>query len=92
MPQHGLRDAYLDHLTQNPAEYEDALRLRPDGPLAVSYVRGSKASPTADRFDYVFVSPEIVVRSCRYDYEGAVACGSDHGSVRVDLRFRQYRP
>ena len=84
-PQHRLRDAYLDHLRANPHEYDEILRLRPGGPLAVSYVRGSKARPIEDRFDYIFVSPGVEVRSCVYEYDGAVATGSDHGSVCADL-------
>jgi endonuclease/exonuclease/phosphatase family metal-dependent hydrolase len=87
-PQHRLRDAFLDHLRTNPGEYEKILSERPDGPLAVSYVRGTKAKPVADRFDYIFVSPEIRVISCAYDYERAAATGSDHASVTVELGFQ----
>jgi endonuclease/exonuclease/phosphatase family metal-dependent hydrolase len=54
----------------------------------VSYVRGTKAKPVADRFDYIFVSPEIRVVGCTYDYERASEAGSDHASVRVELELR----
>lgn len=85
---HGLRDALLDHLRQHPAEYERITELRPGGPLAVSFVRGSTKKPVEDRMDYVFVSDEIGVISCSYDYEGARAAGSDHAIVTADLVAR----
>ncbi len=81
---HKLRDAFLDHLRQHPLEYEEILKQRPEGPLAVSYVRGS----TEDRFDYVFVSDEVSVKHCSYNYTEARAAGSDHGIVTADLVLR----
>ena len=84
---HGFRDALLDHLRERPDEYARVLAERPDGPLAVSYVRGRRDAPVADRFDYVFVSNDITVREVVYDYAAAVAAGSDHGSVRARLRI-----
>ncbi len=85
---HRLRDALLDHLRQDEAEYEEIRKRRPQGPLAVSYVRGSRENPIEDRFDYVFVSEEIEVAGCSYDYQGATAAGSDHGIVTAELRLR----
>lgn len=85
---HRLRDALLDHLRQHPAEYEKIRELRPRGPLAVSYVRGSTKRPVEDRMDYVFISDEIGVISCSYDYEGARAAGSDHAILTADLVVR----
>jgi len=86
---HRMRDAVLDHLSAHPQEYEQIKELRPQGPLAVSYIRGSKKYPVEDRFDYVFVSGEMEVRSCSYDYKGATAAGSDHALVTADLHLRQ---
>jgi endonuclease/exonuclease/phosphatase family metal-dependent hydrolase len=85
-PPHRLRDAFLDYLRAHQPEYEEIKRRRPQGPLAVSYVRGSRANPIEDRFDYVFVSDEIGVTDCSYDYGGAKAIGSDHGIVTAELR------
>ncbi len=85
---HRLRDALPDYLRQHPVEYERITELRPRGPLAVSYVRGSTRNPTEDRMDYVFVSDEIGVISCSYDYEGARASGSDHAIVTADVVVR----
>jgi exonuclease III len=81
---HRLRDVYLDHLREHPAEYEKIKERRPHGPLAVSYVRNG----TEDRFDYIFVSDEVRVSSCSYDYEAAKSAGSDHGIVVADLILR----
>ena len=85
---HRLRDAFLDYLRHHPAEHAEIKERLPRGPLAVSYVRGSKAKPVEDRFDYVFVSEEIEVTECSYDYQGAKAAGSDHGIVPADLHLR----
>jgi hypothetical protein len=83
-----LRDAFLEYLRAHQREYEEIKRQRPQGPLAVSYVRGSKANPVEDRFDYVFVSDELGVTECSYDYRGAKAAGSDHGMVTAELHLR----
>jgi endonuclease/exonuclease/phosphatase family metal-dependent hydrolase len=56
--------------------------------VGVSVVRGSKAKPTEDRFDYVFISEELGVTESSYDYQGAKAAGSDHGIVTADLHVR----
>lgn len=82
---HRLRDAFLDYLREHPLEYEEIVKLRPHGPLAVSYVRGSGKKPVEDRFDYVFVSDEIDVRGCFYNYEGAIDAGSDHAIVIANM-------
>ena len=65
--------------------YGDTLKKRPKGPLAVSYIRGK----TEDRFDYIFLSDDFEVSNCRYDYEGAVAAGSDHALVHTDLVLKE---
>jgi endonuclease/exonuclease/phosphatase family metal-dependent hydrolase len=45
-------------------------------------------NPVEDRFDYVFVSEEIGVTECSYDYQGAKAAGSDHAIVTAELHVR----
>ena len=86
---HRMRDAFLDHLRGHPREYEEIKERRPHGPLAVSYVRGSRNNPIEDCFDYIFVSEEIEVADSSYDYQGATAAGSDHGIVTAGLRLRR---
>jgi endonuclease/exonuclease/phosphatase family metal-dependent hydrolase len=83
-PPHRLRDAYLVFLAERPSLYAEVLRRSPEGPLATSYVRGK----TADRFDYIFCSPEFRVDFCGYDFEFAVQAGSDHGSVHASVTRR----
>ena len=86
-PQHSLRDAYLEYLRCHPDEYARVQEERPEGPLAVTYVRGTRARPQPDRFDYVFVSDHFVVERVEHDYEASIEAGSDHATVRADLRL-----
>jgi len=75
-PPHRLRDALIAYYRNNPTMYADA---------ALSYIRGEKE----DRFDYIFISDDFEVSNCQYDYEGAVAAGSDHGLVHADLILKE---
>jgi hypothetical protein len=47
-PPHRLRDAFLDYLRAHQPEYEVIKRRRPQGPLGVSYVRGSRENAIED--------------------------------------------
>jgi endonuclease/exonuclease/phosphatase family metal-dependent hydrolase len=85
-PPHGLRDAFRDYLTHNPDEYRRLLSERPSGgSLATTYVRGSKAAPVEDRFDYILMSDEFACLEIEHDYERGVAAGSDHAVLRATL-------
>lgn len=85
-PPHRLRDSYRDFLRRNPEEYRRVAADRAGtGCLAVSYVRGSKANPTEDRFDYIFTSEELACVAMTYDYEAGTAAGSDHAVARVEF-------
>lgn len=86
-PPHGLDDAFLRYLRGHPTEYARCLAERPGGPLAVSYVRGRRENRIEDRFDYLFVSPDVCVRSCRYDLATGLAAGSDHAIVRAEVEI-----
>jgi endonuclease/exonuclease/phosphatase family metal-dependent hydrolase len=81
VPGHRLRDAFIQYLRRNPAVYEDAVRSRPNGPLAVTYIRAG----TEDRFDYIFTSEDFVPVDMTHDYDGAERAGSDHALVVADL-------
>ena len=81
-PQHRLRDALVVYLRDHPKAYEEVLRSRPDGPLAISYVRGPASNRTPDRFDYLMVSDDVAVLEVTYAYQEALAIGSDHAFVR----------
>jgi hypothetical protein len=80
-PQHRLRDAFIDYLQTNRDAYEEVIRLRPDGPLAVTYVHGG----VDDRFDYIMISNQITAAMVTHDYDGARQARSDHALVCADL-------
>jgi endonuclease/exonuclease/phosphatase family metal-dependent hydrolase len=86
-PQHRLRDALNVYLRNNPDAYAALIRLRPSGPLEVTYKRGA----TLDRFDYIMVSDDLHVDAISHDFDGACGAGSDHGLVSAVLsRQRPY--
>jgi hypothetical protein len=80
-PQHRLRDALLVYLREHPEAHAEAVQLRPDGPLAVTYRHGD----TLDRFDYLMISEDMDVLTISHDYEGDRTGGSDHGFVAARL-------
>ncbi len=86
-PPHRLRDPLLDVLKADPKRYAEICALRPNGPLGISYRRG-RHHDLDDRFDYIFVSPEIAASDVRYEYELGRASGSDHGVVFADLTIK----
>jgi endonuclease/exonuclease/phosphatase family metal-dependent hydrolase len=57
--------------------------------IGITSVVVERENAIEDRFDYVFVSDEIGVTYCSYDYEVAKAAGSDHGIVTAELSLRQ---
>lgn len=83
---HGVRDAYRDWLTQEPGRLDEVRRRRPQGPLAVTFVRGTTRK-IADRFDAVMVSPDLHVHHVDHSYEDAVSAGSDHSYVHATLEL-----
>jgi hypothetical protein len=85
---HRLRDAFLDHSCEyTSTNTRRSRKRRPRGPLVVSYVHERMANPIEDRFDYVFISDEIGVTECSYDYQGARVAGSDHGIATAELQL-----
>ena len=58
---HGLRDAFRSFLSEHPVELERIEARRPNGPLAVTHVRGGNR-PIADRFDALMVSRSAAYR------------------------------
>lgn len=86
-PQHRLWDAYRRWLSEHSDLQKQIEREHPDGPLAISHRTGKrKNSPgTPRRFDTLWISPGLEVRSASYDYVGAIAAGSDHALVIADL-------
>lgn len=91
-PRHGLRDAYRVWLDDHPDELERVRRLRPDGPLAVTYQRGKQNSPIVNRMDRIYTSPDWTVSSVEHGYAESVAAGSDHAYVLAALTGAGDRP
>ena len=88
---HGLRDAFRSFLTEHLLALERIKVRRPNGPLAVTHVRGGNR-PVADRFDALMVSQAARIESIEHDYEDAVAAGSDHAYVRAELSMAAQAP
>jgi hypothetical protein len=83
-PAHGLHDAFRMWLASHPAELAEIRLRRPDGPLALTYVRGG-SRPVADRFDLFMISRSLRVDAIEHNYEDAVSAGSDHAYVLAQL-------
>lgn len=81
--EHNLSDAFRTWLSAHSDELAAIVAERPDGPLAVTHLRGAKGIPC--RYDQVWVSPEWTVESVRHLTEASFAAGSDHALVAVEL-------
>ena len=88
-PTHRLRDAFVDYLGEHPDEYDRARLDHPAGPLAITHIRGNQHKRTADRFDYILMSPELRVTECDHEFLTATSSkvGSDHGTVAATLQL-----
>jgi endonuclease/exonuclease/phosphatase family metal-dependent hydrolase len=82
---HRLRDVYREVVERDAALSASTVASRPDGPLAVSYRRGRGVRAVDCRYDVILVSSDIAVCSGGYEYEVAVAAGSDHALVWAEL-------
>lgn len=87
-PAHRLRDILLTLLDQDEERREQAASEHPDGPLAVSYIRGHPGqTQTRCRYDVIYASDGVAVTDVRYLYDDAVAAGGDHAAVIAALRL-----
>ncbi len=84
-PPHNMNDAYVEHLKQNPEEYEEIVARHPEGPLETTYMRREKGMNIPERMDYIFVSKDIKTITVNHLYAEAVSAGSDHALVISDL-------
>jgi hypothetical protein len=85
---HDLRDAYRDVLRHDPERRAEILDVHPDGPLAVSHLRGRGRDRTACRYDHVLVSPAFEVDDVEYLWDEAIDAGSDHALVLAHVTLR----
>jgi endonuclease/exonuclease/phosphatase family metal-dependent hydrolase len=82
---HDLRDAFRDYLMSKPDLFETIKQSRPKGPLDVSHITGKGRRGTRRRYDFIFVTPDIRVKSVEYLFDEACAAGSDHALVKAEL-------
>jgi hypothetical protein len=78
--------------SSTPARIRGDQEAKAAGPLVVSYVHERTANPIEDCFDYVFITDEIGVIECSYDYQGERVAGSDHGIATAELRLCLFPP
>ena len=84
-PEHHLEDVFRKFLNRTPEKLEEIQKLRPDGPLAVSYIRGNKRKYTPSRYDFIYATKDIGVINVKYLYDEAIEAGSDHALVLAEL-------
>lgn len=87
---HELVDALRLWIENDPCRLDDIRRVRPNGPLAISYLtrRRGDRPPNPLRYDAVWVSKHFAVHDVQYPYEESVAAKSDHSAVVCDLKLR----
>jgi endonuclease/exonuclease/phosphatase family metal-dependent hydrolase len=83
-PAHKMQDALRRWYEANPAERAPAQRRAADGPLEVSYWRGTVAKKPC-RYDHVFTTGDIRVESVRHWVAESQAVGADHVLVVAEL-------
>lgn len=76
-PIHNLKDTLRICLDSHPHTSQRSQKV----PLAVSYIRGN----TDCRYDFIFVTPDILVHSVEYLYKESIQAGSDHAIVVAEL-------
>ena len=82
---HGLRDVFRTYLEQRPDRLERIRGRHPDGPLAVSYLRGPARTPC--RYDLIAASPEFRVVDVTYLTDDSYEAGSDHAAITAVLEL-----
>jgi len=84
-PLHHLQDVFRVHLAANPNELAAILAARPDGPLAVSHVRGNRRKMTECRYDFIYATADVAVSNVVYEFDESIRAVSDHALVMADL-------
>ncbi len=86
-PRHRLRDAYRSVVSEHPDLRQRIEQEHPNGPLAISHRTGKRTDHpgTPRRFDTLWVSPDLHVLAAGYDYDGAIAAGTDHALATADI-------
>lgn len=95
-PRHGLRDVFRSLVDRDEARAGLLASMRPDGPLAVTFIRRPHDRPRnivaregsafgLDRMDRLYVSEHFEPRACEHFYHDAVDAGGDHALVAAEL-------
>ncbi len=95
---HGLLDVHRALIDADPHRRRLLADLRPDGPLATTFIRRPHHQPRRiargfdagrdfglDRMDRIFVSKQITPLACEHLYHEAIDLGGDHAAVVADL-------
>jgi len=77
-PLHSLKDAYRTYLEGHPDEWQRVVAARPNGPLAVSHVRGNSRKRTDCRYDFIYVTEDVRVAAV-----GDLARAEDTAAVPI---------
>jgi len=83
---HSLVDSYRSYLSKHPNKLKKISRLRPDGPLEVSYMRGYAGRVMPCRYDFILVDKSFDIEKVEYLYQESIASGSDHSLVKANLK------
>lgn len=83
---HNCRDVFLDYLGSHPDELERAKAEYPNGPLAVTHLRGPTKIPC--RYDAVYVSPEWAVGTVAHHFDESIWELSDHALVTAEIELQ----
>lgn len=84
-PIHSLRDVLRVYFMTHPRELARAVAARPNGPLAVSHVRGNSRKMTDCRYDFIYATPNVEVEAVSYVFDDTIKAVSDHALVVADL-------
>jgi exonuclease III len=84
---HDLRDVAIESIRGDRVRRGAVVNLRPGGPLAVTYRRGSSNRPRSDRFDRILASADLTPIDVEHRYDDGIAAGSDHAAVLATVRL-----
>src|ERR1041384_6999210 len=76
-PLHDLKDVFRTQLQKNPAELARAIAARPNGPLAVSHLRGKGRVVKKCRYDFIYATPDARVERAEYLFDRKIQAVSD---------------
>lgn len=95
-PGHGLSDVFRHLIDRDEPRSRLLSSMRPDGPLAVTFVRRPHGRPRSivkrdgsafglDRMDRLYVSDHFQPLACEHFYHQAIDAGGDHALVLAEL-------